>query len=121
MIQTTGHFLQAEDIRRVKAVIGGKESETVSGELLFTKYGLSGTCILDISQTVSIAINRQKKDGVYLCVDMIPFMDRQELKSEIARRMKSGLAPEDVLAGILPNKLEWLKGSLKRKKMRLHC
>jgi predicted Rossmann fold flavoprotein len=112
------HFLQGQRISAgVKAVIGGKESETVSGELLFTKYGLSGTCILDISQTVSIAINRQKKNGVYLCVDMIPFMDRQQLKSELARRMKSGLAPEDVLAGILPNKLGMaLKGLFEAKK-----
>jgi predicted Rossmann fold flavoprotein len=112
------HFLQGQRISAgVKAVIDGREGPAISGELLFTKYGLSGTCILDISQTVSIAINRQKKDGVYLCVDMIPFMDRQALKSELARRMKSGLAPEDMLAGILPNKLGTaLKGLFEAKK-----
>jgi hypothetical protein len=89
----------------VKAIIDGRESEEVQGELLFTRYGLSGTCILDISQTISVAINRQNKTGVFLCIDMVPFMDRQQLKSELITRKRSGLAAEDMLTGILPNKL----------------
>ncbi len=44
-------------------------------------------------------------------------MDKQQLKSDLALRMKSGLASEDMLAGILPNKLGIaLKGLFEAKK-----
>jgi predicted Rossmann fold flavoprotein len=42
----------------VKSLIEGKESKKFKGELLFTKYGLSGTCILDASKSISVALNR---------------------------------------------------------------
>ena len=38
-----------------KIIVEGKEESQAGGELLFTKYGLSGTCILDISEMVSVA------------------------------------------------------------------
>jgi predicted flavoprotein YhiN len=38
--------------------VDGNETGAAAGELLFTKYGLSGTAILDISEYVSIALNR---------------------------------------------------------------
>jgi predicted flavoprotein YhiN len=55
-------LLQGQKITAsAKSVIESKEGEEVRGELLFTKYGLSGTCILDISEEVSISINRLHK------------------------------------------------------------
>ncbi|MBN1367437.1 MAG: aminoacetone oxidase family FAD-binding enzyme [Dehalococcoidales bacterium] len=99
-------YLQGQRISSgVKSIIDGKEGRTFKGELLFTKYGLSGTCILDVSNSISVALNRQKKANVFLSVDLVPFMDKPQLRDELARRKKSGYAPEDMLTGILPNKL----------------
>ena len=53
-----------------------------------------------------------KRKGVGISVDMVPFMDRQQLKNEIERRRKSGLHAEDMLIGILPNKFSLALKSL---------
>ncbi|OGO02476.1 MAG: hypothetical protein A2Y59_01485, partial [Chloroflexi bacterium RBG_13_52_14] len=87
-----------------KSLIEDKEGEEVKGDLIFAKYGLSGTCILDISETISVAMNRHKKTEVFVSVDMVPFMGRDQLRNELDRRRKGKLPAEDVLAGILPNK-----------------
>jgi len=88
-----------------RSVIESKEGEWADGELLFTKYGLSGTCILDISESISLALNRQHLAKVYVSIDFVPFMDSQQLKNELEKRQKSGWPSEDILAGILPSKL----------------
>jgi len=91
-------------VASVKPVIDGKEGVEAAGELLFTKYGLSGTCILDISEEISIAFNRHHEKDVSLSVDMVPFMERKSLRDELDRRQEADMTPTDVLAGILPNK-----------------
>jgi predicted Rossmann fold flavoprotein len=88
-----------------RSLVDGKEIEQASGELLFTKYGLSGTCILDVSESISVAINRQHKSAVFVAVDMAPFMTREQLKNELEKRRKAHWTAEDMLAGILPNKV----------------
>ncbi|MDD5288681.1 MAG: NAD(P)/FAD-dependent oxidoreductase [Dehalococcoidales bacterium] len=99
------HFLQGQRIfAGAKSVIEGKEGDAVRGELLFTKYGLSGTCILDVSEAISIALSRHNKTDVFVAVDMVPFMDKEQLKNELAKRKKANLPAEEMLAGILPNK-----------------
>lgn len=95
------HPLQGQKIR---VCLKGPAGREFSGDLLFTKYGLSGTAILDISEEVSIAIHRHGKPDVIISADMAPFMSRQQLKDELLRRLKKGCGPEDLLAGILPNK-----------------
>lgn len=100
------HFLQGQRIfAKAKSVIEDREGEEVYGELLFTKYGLSGSCILDVSDDVSVAINRYNKKDVYLSIDMVPFMNTGQLKNELNRRVKAKLPDEEMLVGILPNKL----------------
>ncbi|MDP2912818.1 MAG: NAD(P)/FAD-dependent oxidoreductase [Candidatus Omnitrophota bacterium] len=99
------HLLQGQRIRsRVKGMIGKKLIGESSGELLFTKYGLSGNAILDLSEDISLAINRYNKDDVFLLIDMAPFMTTARLKEELKRRMAAGFAQEELIAGILPNK-----------------
>jgi hypothetical protein len=90
---------------KTKSIIEGREGEEIGGELLFTKYGLSGTCIIDISDEISVSINRHHKTDVFISVDMVPFMNPERLKSELARRRKGKLSDEEMLVGILPNKL----------------
>ena len=99
------HFLQGLKLKaRVSSRIGGRLAQTSEGELLFTKYGLSGTAILDVSESLSIALNREgKKDGAVV-VDLVPFMSEDELAAEFSRRQDAGWAVEDLAAGLLPEK-----------------
>jgi predicted Rossmann fold flavoprotein len=100
------HFLQGQRISASAwSVIDGKQGNTVPGELLFTKYGLSGTCILDVSRDVSVAINRDNRTQVFVAVDLVPFMNEEQLNNELVKRLKARQAPEEMMVGILPNKL----------------
>ncbi len=98
-------ILQGQKIFAIaKSMIEGKEEGEASGELLFTKYGLSGTCILDISEDISIALNRHHKTEALVSIDMVPFMDKEQLKNELRKRIEEKLPAEEMLVGILPNK-----------------
>jgi predicted Rossmann fold flavoprotein len=98
-------FLQGQRIfAKARSIIEGKKGDEVEGELLFTKYGLSGTCILDISDAISIALNRYHQTEVFVSVDLAPFMSKDQLKAELEKRRIAKLAAEDMLVGILPNK-----------------
>jgi predicted Rossmann fold flavoprotein len=100
------HNLQGQRIfAGAKSIIDGKKSDEVRGELLFTKYGLSGTCVLDVSEEISIAINRHHKSEVFIAIDMVPFLDKERLMLRLENRKKEKVVPDEMLAGILPNKI----------------
>ena len=99
------HAVQGQRISaNAKALIDGKVASVASGDVLFTKYGLSGTAILDISEEVSIAINRQNKKDVVVSLDLTPFMEEKRLEEEFVKRLGKGFEPEELIVGILPNK-----------------
>ena len=99
------HFLQGQKIFCIaKSVIDGKIEKEIKGEILFTKYGLSGTAVLDISEDISIAINRLRKKSVQVSIDMAPFMDRDDFRREVENRISRHWAIENLMIGILPNK-----------------
>jgi len=99
------HLLQGQKIQCIaKSIIDGKIQKEIEGELLFTKYGLSGTAILDISEDISIAINRLGEKLVQISIDMVPFIDKPSLKKEIEMRISRHFAIENLMIGILPNK-----------------
>lgn len=98
-------FLQGQRIVvEARSIIRGRESAAIRGELLFTKYGLSGSAVLDLSGPVSVALARDRISDIFLLVDMIPAIDEAQLTEELERRGKEGWPPDDMLAGILPNK-----------------
>lgn len=98
------HILQGQKIRAaVRAIVDGKVAAESAGELLFTKYGLSGTAILDLGDEVSISINRKKRK-VCLEADIVPFMDKRELEVYLSSRFASKMKEADITAGILPLK-----------------
>jgi hypothetical protein len=100
------HYLQGQRIVAcARSIIDGKKSEEVRGELLFTKYGLSGTCVLDVSEEISIAINRQHKKEIFIAIDMVPFLEKEQLMLRLINRKKEKALPGEMLVGILPNKL----------------
>jgi predicted Rossmann fold flavoprotein len=89
----------------VKPVINGLAGQPVAGELLFTRYGLSGTAVLDISNPISVAMNRDKVKDAAIEIDWLPFISTENLKAELARRRSNNWAAADMLAGLLPNKI----------------
>jgi predicted Rossmann fold flavoprotein len=99
------HVLQGQKIFVcAKSLIDGKIMSKAQGELLFTKYGLSGTAILDVSQDLSIALNRQPRRKTEVLVDFVPFIEEPDLKSELAGKINKGFEPDNLLCGILPDK-----------------
>ena len=99
------HFLQGQKVRaNITSVIGGKNIRTASGELLFTQYGLSGTAVLDVSDEISIAVNRDHLKNISVVVDLIPFMNEAMLAEELSRRFEKGVARENLLEGLLTHK-----------------
>ena len=111
------HFLQGQKIyAKVKCIIDDKMTAEANGEVLFTKYGLSGTAILDVSESISIAINRYNNKNVKIEVDMVPFIDKENLEEELSQRLANGFTDEALITGILPNKfVKVLNDLLKRK------
>jgi len=103
------HALQGQKLRvSVTSRVCGKEVRTASGELLFTQYGLSGTAILDVSDEISVALNRNHETNVSVVVDLVPFMDEKELASELSGKLAKGIPRENLVEGLLPHKFSGL-------------
>jgi predicted Rossmann fold flavoprotein len=70
------------------------------GELQFTEYGLSGPVIFEISRDVC------REKGNWVCrLDLLPQITTEALQEELARRRATNLPAEDLLTGILHNRL----------------
>lgn len=99
------HLLQGTRLRaRVVALIGGRAGQAAEGELLFTAYGLSGPAILDVSESASLALNREGRGDVAVTVDLAPSMAEADLAAALAARLRADWPERDLLAGILPEK-----------------
>ncbi len=71
-----------------------------TGELQFTEYGLSGPVIFEISRDVC------STNGDWCCrLDFLPDRDEQWLLNQLLTRRKTHLKAEDLLTGILHNRL----------------
>jgi hypothetical protein len=100
-----GHFLTGQRMWvRAESRIGGRTAERAEGEILFTAYGLSGTAILDVSESVSAAIHRDGRKDVAVVVDFLPFLSAEGAAEEFERRLEAGWAPGDLTSGLLPEK-----------------
>jgi len=99
-------YLQGQKITaKLKSIIGGEVIDTSSGDLLFTKYGLSGTAVLDVSESVSIALNRKTCKEAVISADILPYLSAEELEKDLQSRRSRKIPAEDRLSGMLPNKL----------------
>ena len=76
----------------------------INGDILFTKYGLSGTAIMDISDPISVALGRGKTKRVAVAVDFIPFLNESDLLKEFKRRTARGMTGNALVSGLLPPK-----------------
>ncbi|MEA3288981.1 MAG: NAD(P)/FAD-dependent oxidoreductase [Campylobacterota bacterium] len=84
---------------KVDGIING-----VQGDILFTKYGISGSAVLDISR--DIAYELQYNDEVNISIDTMPLFNRKKLSDILLKR-----ASQD------PNKdiYLWLDGLMNKK------
>ena len=78
---------------------GTLHAESV-GELQFTEYGLSGPVIFEVSRDAC------QGRGNWNCrLDFLPDITEEELQVELSRRTKTSLPMEELLTGILHNRL----------------
>ena len=78
----------------------GQPHSAGEGELQFTEYGLSGPVIFEISRDVCA------EKGDWFChLDLLPDVDAQSLLAALHRRKQTALPAEELLTGILHNRL----------------
>ncbi len=78
----------------------GKLHRRSRGELQFTDFGLSGPVLFEISRDVCLG------GGDWECVlDFLPGVEEEELARELLRRRATALSTDDLLTGILHNRL----------------
>ena len=71
-----------------------------SGEIQFTEYGLSGPVIFEVSRDAC------QGSGSWFCrLDLLPVMDGDALLEELKRRRQTALPIDELLTGILHNRL----------------
>lgn len=90
---------------QVTLLINHKPDSTCSGDVLFTKYGVSGFAILDLSQRASEALMNYEHVG--LSINLLPDFNAQKLSAHLLKVSQS--MPElcilDILLGLLPLKI----------------
>ncbi|MDF1882230.1 NAD(P)/FAD-dependent oxidoreductase [Sulfurimonas sp. MAG313] len=89
----------------VTLYLNSKKEQSIKGDILFTKYGISGFAILDISQSASEALLNYQ--NVAIGLDLIPKLDRQALSSQLLSSCQSlsEYTIESILFGYLPVKI----------------
>jgi predicted Rossmann fold flavoprotein len=70
----------------VGLLIDGKLCERKSGDILFTKYGVSGLAVLDISYAVSLAL--QQKQKVEIVLNLLPEFTPQSFVHMLQKSIK---------------------------------
>lgn len=90
---------------QVTLYLDGKAEEHIKGDILFTKYGISGFAILDISQKASSALLEYRR--VNIGVDLLPMFDRQNLSAQLVQMCQAlpTHTIEMVLSGLIPIKI----------------
>ncbi|MDX1296320.1 MAG: NAD(P)/FAD-dependent oxidoreductase, partial [Sulfurimonadaceae bacterium] len=89
----------------VTLYINGKAEQSVRGDILFTRYGISGFAILDISQKASEALTNYQ--DVKIGLKLLPDYERQPLSEQISALCKSvpDYTIETVLGGLISSKI----------------
>ena len=89
----------------VTLLLNHKKDTTLSGDVLFTNYGVSGFGILDISQRASQAL--MNYEAVDISVNLLPDFTLQKLSTHILQMAKSmpAFTILDILTGLIPLKI----------------
>jgi len=86
-------------------LVNSKKELSVSGDILFTAYGISGFAILDLSQRVSVGLLNY--EALDLSINLLPNYTAQKLSSHIQKLSQniSSFTILDILAGLIPIKI----------------
>ncbi len=89
----------------VSLYINGSLEQEIYGDVLFTKYGVSGFAILDISQVA--AYNLSLYQDVKIAINFFPKIPRNDLADQIQSLFKSvpNQKAVDILTGMISNKI----------------
>ena len=89
----------------VTVLINSKKESSVHGDILFTNYGVSGFAILDISQTVSVAL--MNYNSVDISINLLPSFNAQKLSTHIINIAKNmpNITILNLLIALLPIKI----------------
>ncbi|MBR5250626.1 MAG: aminoacetone oxidase family FAD-binding enzyme [Clostridia bacterium] len=94
----------------INLIYGNKTIATQTGELQFRDFGLSGICILNLSSYVARRRVANDLTQFDLVVDFLPEFTQKQVYDLIVARQKQGYKKEELLVGLLPNKIaEWLQ------------
>ena len=85
---------------RVTVLRDGAFYAQSTGELQFTEYGLSGPVIFEVSRDVC----RERGEWV-CCLDLLPELEEAQVLKMLQSRRNSQLPTEELLTGILHNRL----------------
>ncbi|WP_457593643.1 NAD(P)/FAD-dependent oxidoreductase [Hydrogenimonas sp.] len=90
---------------RLTLYVDGRSAKRTEGDLLFTKYGISGFAVLDISTEASAYLSQRK--GVVVGIHMLPDYDRQGVLSLLQKLSKASenLTVKELMQGVLPLKI----------------
>ncbi|MBF0274583.1 MAG: NAD(P)/FAD-dependent oxidoreductase [Nitrospinae bacterium] len=88
-IDSKSHYRMAgvKQNGEVTLYVNGKPEARSEGDILFTRYGISGFAILDISQKASSTL--RDLQNVSIGVNLIPQFDHQSLTAQITKIAKS--------------------------------
>jgi predicted Rossmann fold flavoprotein len=89
----------------VSLFINGNLEQEIFGDVLFTKYGVSGFAILDISQIA--AYNLSLYQDVKIAINFFPKINRNDLADQIQSLFKTLPTQNavDILTGMISNKI----------------
>lgn len=102
------HFLQGTKLElEVTTIIDQQTVKTRIDDVMFTKYGLSGPAILNVSREVSLHFNREHKNNAYIQLNFFPAKTQAEVATLLAERWQK--RPDQLLErslyGLFPNKI----------------
>ena len=89
----------------VTLLVNGQKEQTLSGDVLFTNYGVSGFAILDLSQKASLALLNYS--AVDISINLLPNFSAQKLSAHILKVSQTHptFTLLDILVGLIPLKI----------------
>lgn len=85
----------------ITSIINGKKIQTSEGDVIFKKYGVSGSAILNLSRELSIYLNRNNGKDAKISINFVPGYEKELEKRFIKSSKKTVLKS---LYGLVPNK-----------------
>lgn len=102
------HLLQGTKLEvEVTTIIDEKIIKTRTDDVMFTKYGLSGPAILNVSREVSLHFHRENKNNAYVRLNFLPGKNKITAEKFLNERWEKRPIQtiEKSLYGLYPNKV----------------